>query len=279
MNVIKAYSQALGTHFASDCQHTHECRRICPCLTPAGGVTQRLSSYHQESCQKLGVLAPTPVPVTPEAVRRSAAALQSCGCSRCAGRGVSSMSGNGGPPPYTLCDPFDEQSFLPRNIAVSLCCLAVNISFLVYYYRLHQMPESFHGLHSLEEESTSDLDEEEGAALRPRRKKQGVFSLNWGFGGKWYLYRESLNGFFITFPTILWFFVFHLTGNREYACAWQYGLYGRCLLDSYPARLPSSQLLLLLQVFPCCFCSLLWFPSLCTGWVLQVVPSTTRHLT
>ena len=215
----------------------------------------------------------------PKAVRRSAAALQSCGCSRCTGRGVSSMSGNGGPPPYTLCDPFDEQSFLPRNIAVSLCCLAVNISFLVYYYRLHQMPESFHGLHSLEEESTSDLDEEEGAALRPRRKKQGVFSLNWGFGGKWYLYRESLNGFFITFPTILWFFVFHLTGNREYACAWQYGLYGRCLLDSYPARLPSSQLLLLLQVFPCCFCSLLWFPSLCTGWVLQVVPSTTRHLT
>lgn len=154
----------------------------------------------------------------------------------CAGRGVSSMSGNGGPPPYTLCDPFDEQSFLPRNIAVSLCCLAVNISFLVYYYRLHQMPESFHGLHSLEEESTNDLDEEEGAALRPRRKKQGVFSLNWGFGGKWYLYRESLNGFFITFPTILWFFVFHLTGNREYACAWQYGLYGRCLFGFVPSE-------------------------------------------
>ena len=148
-----------------------------------------------------------------------------------------------GPPPYTLCDPYGEQGWLPRNVVISLVCLAVNIGFLVFYYRLHQLPASYTSDSaplrrakapplSPVRASDSEADEDSASASvlveQPKPKRQSNFSPNWGFGGKHYIYRESLNGVFIAFPTVLWFFVFHAT-NSEYACAWAYGLYGTAL--------------------------------------------------
>lgn len=141
-----------------------------------------------------------------------------------------------GPPPYTLCDPYGEQGWMPRNVALSLACLAVNVGFLVFYYRLHQLPASYNSDSSslrrapappLSPVRSGSEDEDTAAVLvaQPKPKRQSNFSPNWGFGGKHYIYRESLNGVFIAFPTVLWFFVFHAT-NSEYACAWAYGLYG-----------------------------------------------------
>lgn len=113
-----------------------------------------------------------------------------------------------GPPPYTLCDPYLGQGWLPRNVIVSMCTLGVNIAFIVWYIRLHRRPPGV---------MTAD------------GEVAGVRKPAWGFGANKYLFRESLFGVFVTAPTLLWFFVFH-SANPEYACAWQYGLYGACML-------------------------------------------------
>ena len=142
--------------------------------------------------------------------------------------------GDDGPPAYTLCDQGDL-GWLPRNILLYFGCLAVNVFFIAFYVRLHRQPPG----------------RRDPLASTGFRFSE-VTKPSWGLGAHHYLFRESLFGVCVTVPSVLWFYLFRLW-HPQYACAWQYGLYGTAPV-SYRCKWLSSGCCFLVSCVSTCVC-------------------------